>query len=74
VIPEFGCRNVLLNSKKLYMADKRRATSKLGLWAERLSFTTENSIECSAIMKRYLSLSDYEPLGYTRGLYYRGVE
>ncbi|MDR0490985.1 MAG: U32 family peptidase [Oscillospiraceae bacterium] len=74
VAPDFGCRNVLLNSKKLFMADKRRATALLGLWAERLSFTTENSVECVAVMKRYLGVGDYEPSGYTRGLYYRGVE
>jgi len=74
VIPEFGCRNVLLNSKKLFMADKRRATSSLGLWAERLSFTTENALECVAVMKRYMGLGDYVPSGFTRGLYYRGVE
>jgi putative protease len=74
VVPEFGCRNTLLNSKKLFLADKRRATATLGLWAERLMFTTENAIECAAIMKRYLGLSSYMPSGFTRGLYYIGVE
>jgi len=74
ILPEFGCRNVLLSAKKLYMADKRRATATLGLWAERLNFTTENALECVAVMKRYMGLSDYEPQGYTRGLYYRGLE
>ena len=73
VVPEFGCRNVLLNSKKLFMADKRRATSSLGLWAERLYFTTENAIECVSVMKRYMGLGDYTPSGYTRGLNYKGV-
>lgn len=74
VVPEFGCRNVLLNSKKIYMADKRRSTATLGLWAERLSFTTENALECVTVMKRYMGLGDYVPTGFTRGLYYRGVE
>ena len=74
VVPEFGCRNILLNSKKLFMADKRRSTASLGLWAERLMFTTENAIECAAVMKRYLGLSSYTPSGYTRGLYYKGVD
>jgi len=74
IVPEFGCRNVLLNSKKLYMADKHHATSVVGLWAERMSFTTENAQECVAVMERYMGLLDYEPTGYTRGLYYRGVE
>ena len=74
VVPDFGCRNILLNSKKLYMADKRHATSAVGLWAERLNFTTENAHECVAVVKGYMGLSSYEPTGYTRGLYYRGVE
>jgi len=74
IVPEFGCRNMLLNSKKLYLADKRRATSAIGLWAERMSFTTENALECVSVMKRYMGLLDHEPTGYTRGLYYRGVE
>ena len=74
VVPEPGCRNTVLNSKKLYMADKRRATAEIGLWAERLSFTTENALECVAVMKRYMGLSGDDPTGYTRGLFYRGVE
>ena len=74
VLPEFGCRNILLNSKKLFMADKRRSTTSLGLWAERLMFTTENAVECESVMRRYLGLSSYTPSGYTRGLYYKGVD
>ena len=74
IVPEFGCRNILLNTKKLFLADKRRTTVTLGLWAERLLFTTENALECVAVMKRYMGLSKYTPSGYTRGLYYSGVE
>ena len=74
VVPEFGCRNTLLSSKKLFMADKRRSIASLGLWAQRLMFTTENAIECVTVMKRYMGLSNYTPSGYMRGLYYSGVE
>jgi len=74
VEPEFGCRNVLFSSKKLFMADRRRVTNSLGLWAERLNFTTENALECVAVMKRYMGAGRYVPSGFTRGLYYRGVE
>ena len=74
IVQEVGCRNVLLNSKKLFMADKRPTISSLGLWAERLSFTTENALECVEIMKRYMGRGAYSPPGHTRGLYYRGVE
>lgn len=74
VVQEYKCRNVVLNSKKLFLADKRDETAKLGLWAERLMFTTENANECTSVMKRYLGQGDYEPGSYTRGLYFRGVE
>ena len=74
IVPEFGCRNIVLNSKKLFMADKRLSISTIGLWAERLSFTTENAVECAEIMKRYMGVGSYSPPGHTRGLYYRGVE
>ena len=74
VEPEYGCRNILLSSKKIFMADKRRATSSLGIWAERLSFTTENAIECVTVVKRYMGLSDFTPPGFTRGMYFKGVE
>jgi len=74
VLPEFGCRNVLLHSKKLFMADKRRTISSLGLWAERLIFTTENAIECATVIKRYMGKSDFKPQGYTRGLYYKNED
>jgi len=74
VEPDFGCRNVLLNSKKLFMADKRRAISSLGIWAQRLNFTTENALECITVTKRYMGLNDFKPPGYTRGMYFRGAE
>jgi len=74
VEPDFGCRNILLNPKKLFMADKKRTVSSLGIWAERLYFTTENAIECVTVIKRYMGLSDFTPPGYTRGMYYRQSE
>jgi len=74
VVREFGCRNVVLNSQKLFMADKMKDLEKLGVRALRLSFTTENSRECLSVFKRYMGLTDFAPSGVTRGLYYRGVE
>ncbi len=74
VVPEYKCRNVVLNSKKLFLADKKNVTARLGLWAQRLMYTTENAVECVSVMKRYLGQGDYAPGGYTRGLYFRGVE
>ena len=74
VLPEFGCRNTLHSPKKLFMADRPRAVAALGLWAQRLLFTTENALECVTVIKRYMGLNDYTPSGYMRGVYYSGVE
>ena len=74
VVREFGCRNVILNSHKLFLADKTEDILSCGLWAGRLMFTTETPRECAQIVKAYQGQSDYRPNGLTRGLYYRGVE
>jgi len=74
VVKEFGCRNVILNAHKLFLADKTDDILTCGLWAGRLMFTTETPRECVQIMKAYQGQSDYRPNGLTRGLYYRGVE
>lgn len=74
VVREFGCRNVIYNAHKLFMADKRRDYEAAGLWAVRMVFTTESPRECVEVAKSYLGMSDYRPNGLTRGLYYRGVE
>ncbi|MBQ5777808.1 MAG: U32 family peptidase, partial [Oscillospiraceae bacterium] len=71
---EFGCRTVILNSQKLFLADKRRDYEKLGAAFARLSFTTENPKECVTVLDAYLGKNDFIPSVYTRGLYYRGVE
>ncbi|MBO5340499.1 MAG: U32 family peptidase [Oscillospiraceae bacterium] len=74
VVKAYGCRNEILNAKKLFLADKRADWEKLGLWAARLQFTTENAVECVQVMERYLGLGRSEPNEITRGLYYRAVE
>ena len=74
VIKAWGCRNEILNSKKLFLADKQKDWQKLGLWGARLMFTTENAMECVRVLERYLKRGRYQPNDYTRGLYYRDVE
>ena len=74
VVKAPGCRNEILNSKKLFLADKAGDWQRLGLWAGRLMFTTENARECVQVLERYLGRGSYQPNDYTRGLYYRGVE
>lgn len=74
VVREFRHRNVIYNSQKVFLADKRGDWERIGLWGARLMFTTENSKECVQVLERYLEKGIYEPSSYTRGLYYRGVE
>ncbi len=68
------CRSVLLNGKKLYMLDKMDQLQQLGLWALRLSFTTENPAEIDRVLSAWNGNADFDPGSYTRGLYLRGVE
>jgi len=74
IVKEFGCRNVILNAHKLFLADKPEDLAACGLWACRLMFTTESPRECALVTKAYKGMNDYRPNGLTRGLYYRGVE
>lgn len=74
VVHEYGCRNVIYNAHKLFLADKKNDYLKAGLWGIRLMFTTESPHECVEIAKSYQGTSEYRPNGLTRGLYYRGVE
>ena len=68
------CRNVLYNGKKLYLLDKLAGMDNLGLWAFRLSFTTENPIEVDSVLQQYDTRAEFDPATCTRGLYTRGVE
>ena len=74
VVKEYGCRNVIYNAHKLYLADKKDDLYAAGLWGLRLLFSTESGRECVEVAKGHLGLSDYRPNVLTRGLYYRGVE
>lgn len=74
VVKEFGCRNVIYNAHKLFLADKKEDLFSCGLWGLRMLFTTESPRECVEVAKCYMGLSDYRPNVLTRGLYYRGVD
>lgn len=74
VVREFDHRNVIYNSRKLFMADKTDDLYGAGLWGIRLMFTTEGARECVQVAKRYKGEGDYQPNDLTRGLYYRGVD
>ena len=74
VVREPEHRNVIYNSRKLFMADKNDELCGIGLWGMRLMFTTEGARECVQVAKRYKGEGDYQPNDLTRGLYYRGVD
>ena len=68
------CRSILLNGKKLYWLDRQHDLSRLGLWAVRLSFTTENPREVDQVLASFLNPVPFDPGACTRGLYLRGLE
>ena len=69
-----NCRSVLLNGKKLSWLDRQDDLARLGLWAIRLYFTTENVREVDRVLSDYLDPTPFDPGACTRGLYLRGVE
>ena len=69
-----SCRSVIFNSRKIYWADRLSELQNLGLWALRLSFTTENDQQVNAILAEFSKGGNFDPGVYTRGLYIRGVD
>ena len=72
LLPVYGHRTELQNSKVLWLAD-RPDWRRLGLAYGRLRFTTESPEECVSVFRRYLEGAP-APAEFTRGLYERGVE
>ena len=74
-----ACRNIMLNSVPLYMADKAEDLLSLNVDVIRLKFTTETAEEVKKIISAYeTALSGNTPKGVfdkiTRGHFYRGAE
>ncbi len=69
-----SCRSVLLNGKKLNWLDRQNDLAKLGLWAVRLYFTTENPQEVDHVLASCITHVPFDPGACTRGLYLRGLE
>ena len=69
-----SCRSVLLNGKKLSWLDRQDDLGRLGLWATRLYFTTENAREVDQVLNAYLNPGPFDPGACTRGLYLRGLD
>ena len=69
-----SCRSVLLNGKKLNWLDRQNDLSRLGLWAGRLYFTTENPKEVDRVLQSCQEPAAFDPGSCTRGLYLRGLD
>ena len=69
-----SCRSVLLNGKKLNLLDRQDDLARLGLWATRLYFTTENAKEVDQVLASYRNPVPFDPGACTRGLYLRGLD
>ena len=69
-----SCRSILLNGKKLNWLDRQGDLVRLGLWANRLYFTTENPKEVDRVLAAYVNPAPFDPGACTRGLYLRGLE
>jgi putative protease len=68
------CRSVVLNGKKLNWLDRQKDLAKLGVWAIRLYFTTENPREVDQVLGALANPPAFDPGSCTRGLYLRGLD
>ncbi len=77
VLKEFGCRNVVFDSQKVYMADKLALCTDADLWGLRLLFSSESPRECVEVARQYkftgLSRRNFRPNNIGRGLYEQGA-
>ena len=69
-----SCRSVVLNGKKLNWLDRQDDLARLGLWATRLYFTTENPKEVDQVLSCVHNPAPFDPGAGTRGLYLRGLD
>lgn len=72
-----NCRNVLLNSRPTYMADKFSDIKKMHLGSLSLIFTTESGEETENVIKAYMNMFEggetVSNTEFTRGHFYRGA-
>ena len=69
-----SCRSVLLNGKKLSWLDRQEDLTRIGVWATRVYFTTENNQEVDRVLADYVHPDPFDPGSCTRGLYLRGLD
>lgn len=83
-----NCRNIILNSKPIYMADRLHELADLKINQLNLYFTVENPKKCGKIIEEYKqamtkpgsapsdrrAVPNAAPADFTRGHLYRGVQ
>ena len=69
-----SCRSMLLNGKKLSWLDRQEDLARIGVWATRIYFTTENNQEVDRVLSDYVHPNPFDPGACTRGLYLRGLD
>ena len=69
-----SCRSMLLNGKKLSWLDRQEDLTRIGVWATRIYFTTENNQEVDRVLSDYVHPNPFDPGACTRGLYLRGLD
>ena len=70
---DFGCRNVVYDRRKIFLADRPDVYENAGLWGIRLLFTTESPRECADVALRYRGKNTSPPTNVGRGLYGKGA-
>ena len=73
VVRDFGCRNIVYDDKKIFLADRPELYTGADLWAGRLLFTTESPRECVRVAMRYRDRNNYLPNNISFGLYLKGA-
>ncbi len=74
LMPAWGHRNELENSRTLFLADKAGIRQTGGSSPSAGCGSPRSPAECVAALQRYQGQGDYIPADLTRGLFYRGVE
>lgn len=74
LMPAAGCRNLILNSRPVWLADRWEDLEPLGLSFLTLYFTDESPDRVGEVLEAYTAPSDtVRPNSFTRALYYKGV-
>lgn len=67
-------RTQILHGQKIWLADDLKKFLRIGIWALRLNFTTENAIECVQVAEKYTGTGKYSPNQKTTGFYFDGIK